>query len=93
MKNDKYLKFILTVIAVCLLLLVCKSFIPSNLVIFGNAQAQTKSSTIEPKLELKEIKTLKIKSLESVIPLDNQRTFVAVTKDGLTVFRLEYVEK
>lgn len=89
MKIDSYLKVVLTIIAVCLVLLVMKIYLPAD-----NAQAastSTSQSTLQIKVQ--EVKNIAIKDLKNVIVLDNQRTFIAVYEDGLTVYRLEAVEK
>ncbi len=92
MKNDRFLKIVFTIIAICLVIIVFKSFVPIEKVNAADARSTNKNS-FETALELKEIKSMNVEDLKSIIPLDNQRTFVVVAKDKFTVYRLEYIDK
>jgi len=90
MKFDWYVKTVLTIIAIALLLLVFKGNSP-----FMRAEASEGGRGAESKLvlDVQAVKTIPVTKLVNVISLDNQRTFIIIQKDNVTVYRIDYVEK
>jgi hypothetical protein len=81
-----YTKIILTIIAVCLIVVVLQMGIS-----VGTSPAEARSSKTSPKIDVFNIDNLTIDDMKEVIILGDQHTFLVRTKTGINVYRVDYV--
>lgn len=85
--KDVYTKIILTIIAICLIALVLQT----GFDIFTTPASARSSRQKGPNIEVFPIASIPAEDIQQVITLGDQHTFIVQLKNGVKVFRVDYV--
>ncbi|MCD6384947.1 hypothetical protein J7M23_04135 [Candidatus Sumerlaeota bacterium] len=85
--KDVYTRIILTIIAICLIALVLQT----GLDVFTSSANARLPKHKGPKVDVFPIASIPAEDIQQVITLGDQHTFILQLKDGVKVFRVDYV--
>ena len=88
--REIYTKIVLTIIALCLLVLVIQTGVN---VASSPAEAARSSKTSYPKVDVFDINKITLSDIKEVIVLGDQHTFLVRTKDDIRVYRVDYIRE